>query len=69
MKRCEWSRGYFCAVAKLMELDGLVSTDAQELFGAGGDWKQADPEDIKTFRKYGAIPNAERLADEAGGKP
>jgi hypothetical protein len=51
-----------------MELDGLVSTDAQELFGAGGDWKQADPEDIKTFRKYGAIPNAERLADEAGGK-
>lgn len=51
----DFARGYFCAVAALINMDDCVNTDAKELFGAGGDPMLADPEDIETFRRHGLI--------------
>lgn len=58
-KRDEWVRGYFCAVAMYLKLHfapGCHDHQADELFNGGGDWHDADPEDIETFKEYGLIP-------------
>ena len=31
----DFNRGYFCAIAKLVKIEGLVSEAAKELFNAG----------------------------------
>jgi len=54
-----WRRGFFCAVAVLLKQTchpGISTPDLTSLFKAGGDWKDADPEDVKTFREHGLIP-------------
>lgn len=52
-----WQRGYFCAVAALIRQNGVVTTDALELFKAGGDATKADECDQEIFRKTGLMPN------------
>jgi hypothetical protein len=52
--RDEWRRGYFCAVANLIKMDGVEPT-GEALFRAGGDWRYADAEDIATLREHGLI--------------
>jgi hypothetical protein len=53
----DWIRGYFCAVAKMIELEGQVQPDAAELFRCGGDARRADLEDQEIFREHGLLPN------------
>jgi hypothetical protein len=50
----DFARGYFCAVAALINTHGR-NTDTDELFRAGGDPALADPEDIETFRAHGLM--------------
>lgn len=53
-------QGFACACAKMMEMDGMVTTQCKELFSAGVgkyDLKRfriigIDEDDIKTFKKY-----------------
>lgn len=52
----EWSRGYYCAVAKMIEMEGLVEPSAQELFHSGGGAEDADPQDQEIFKKHGLMP-------------
>lgn len=54
----DWERGYFCAVAKMIEMEGQVQPDAAELFRCGGDARKADPEDQEIFREHGLLPNS-----------
>jgi hypothetical protein len=58
MKRQDWTRGYFCAVANRIKGDGQADQLSTELFKAGGDWRQADPEDIAVFELHGLIRSA-----------
>ena len=51
----DWSRGYFCALAKLIEADGIVTATTESLFRAGGDWHVADKLDVETFVTHGLI--------------
>ena len=51
----DWSRGYFCALAKLIEADGTVTATTESLFHAGGDWRVADNLDIEIFVTHGLI--------------
>jgi hypothetical protein len=51
-----WERGYFCAVAKMIDLEGEVGAAARELFKAGGDPRFADTDDHEVFRKHGLLP-------------
>ena len=55
MNTNDWTRGYLCAVAKMIELDGLVRSDVKMLFHAGGDWRLADPLDIEVFVEHGLV--------------
>ena len=57
MNTSDWVRGYFCAVAKMIELEGQVQPDAAELFRCGGDARRADLEDQEIFREHGLLPN------------
>jgi hypothetical protein len=53
--RREFARGFFCAVAVLLKetcAEGCASTEAKDLFNQGGDWRNADPEDIETFKLH-----------------
>ena len=54
----EFARGYSCAVATLIQMEGCVSTNSKELFQAGG-WsvKQLselgiEKSDLDLFKKY-----------------
>jgi hypothetical protein len=49
---CDFSRGYFCAVAALLNAHGDC-TPASELFSMGGHLSSADQCDIDTFIKHG----------------
>lgn len=51
----DFTRGFFCAVACLLHEQGAVTAEIRSLFGQGGDWREADPEDIDLFRKYGLV--------------
>lgn len=51
-RKNDFERGYFCAVATLIRMDGGVCTQARELFRDGGDPTKADPQDIETFTKH-----------------
>lgn len=56
----EFERGYFCAVSVLLRETcayGVISTDVRSLFEQGGDPKNADPEDLATFKRYGLLKN------------
>lgn len=67
--RADFERGYFCAVAVYLKescQEGVADTMAKSLFGQGGDWRKADPEDIETFRIHGLIP-AENVKGMAPG--
>lgn len=52
----DFARGYFCAVAALLHMEGCNTTEVSELFRAGGDWTLADPQDIAAFRAAGLVP-------------
>jgi hypothetical protein len=45
----DFARGYFCAVAVLLRLEGTVDANVRELFVAGGHGVGADPEDVALF--------------------
>lgn len=55
-----WLHGYCCAIAKLIEMDGQVETNARELFrsGVGRETLKSlkaqgvDESDLKTFKKH-----------------
>lgn len=55
MNTTDWARGYFCAVAQMIRIEGKTSTTTEELFKAGGDSVFADPEDRTIFREHGLI--------------
>jgi hypothetical protein len=54
----EFARGYSCAVATLIRLEGCISTDVKELYRAGGwsvdelDKAGIDRIDLDLFKKY-----------------
>ena len=58
MKKQDWARGYFCAVANRIKGDGQPDQLTIDLFKAGGDWRQADKEDIAIFELHGLIRSA-----------
>ena len=43
----DFNRGYFCAIAKLVKIEGLASAAAKELFNAGENPARADDDDYK----------------------
>lgn len=47
--------GFYCALAKVLLSEGIVTPTIKELFLCGGDWTNADLEDIKVFQDYGLI--------------
>ena len=49
----DFNRGYFCAIAALIKIEGLVSATTKELFNAGTNPTCADDEDFEIFVKYG----------------
>jgi len=54
----DFERGFFCAVAVYIKescQENVYDTMAQSLFRQGGDWKNADPQDIEVFRSHGLI--------------
>lgn len=59
-ERHEWSRGYFCAVAGMLNTDGL-SAASRELFASGGNPASADDEDKETFIRHGLMPDPSSL--------
>lgn len=48
-----WLRGYYCAVAQALREEGGTTTLIESLFRNGGDWREADPEDIALFKQHG----------------
>lgn len=52
--KSSFEKGYFCAVATLLRIEGHATTAVQELF-RGGDWRNADKEDIALFREHKLI--------------
>lgn len=57
-RKHEWERGYFCAVAVYLKnnfVEVCFDSFIEEMFKAGGDWRNADPEDIATFRAHGLL--------------
>lgn len=60
MNKRDWTRGYLCAIAKIIEAEDRVTADVASLFTAGGDWRLADPLDIEVFVKHGLVPPAEK---------
>jgi hypothetical protein len=56
-------RGYFCAVAVLLQDEGASNARVDTLWNGGGgveSAKYADPEDINVFRHYGFLTNEGR---------
>jgi len=52
-RNMDFSRGYLCAVAQLIRMQGSVSTETYELFKCiGGDINDADEPDFDIFYKY-----------------
>jgi len=49
----DWCRGYFCAVSVALREEGTRTPAIDSLFSQGGDWRQADPEDIALFMQHG----------------
>ena len=60
MNTRDWTRGYLCAIAKIIEYDGLVRPEIADLFRSAGDWKLADPFDVEIFVEYGLIQRRPR---------
>ncbi|MGZ5198271.1 MAG: hypothetical protein ACXWC4_00740 [Telluria sp.] len=52
--RNDFSRGFFAAVAKLIEMHG-DGIEARELFKLGGDPAEADDYDQNVFRTHGLM--------------
>lgn len=54
----DFARGYFCAVATLIKMNGIkaVEPDAKELFKGGGDPSFADTVDQTVFIEAGLMP-------------
>ena len=55
----EWSRGFFCALAKLIDIHGTTTPDMECLFSGGGDPQYADEIDQAVFKRHGLMPNTE----------
>ena len=51
----DFNRGYFCAIAKLVKIEGLVSAAAKELFNAGENPASADDDDFEIFVEHGLL--------------
>jgi len=55
-----WIKGYYCAVATLIRMDGIVGTAAKELWRDGTTPEQvaafAEPSDVDTFRFHLLLP-------------
>ena len=51
----EWSRGFFCALAKMIEMHGKTTPDTECLFSRGGDPSFADEIDQEVFRRHGLV--------------
>ena len=51
----DFSRGYFCAVATLLRMEGGANTKVRDLFGCGGNPDLADEEDKRLFREHGLM--------------
>ncbi|KGG87678.1 hypothetical protein P245_19700 [Comamonas thiooxydans] len=51
----DFSRGYFCAVATLLRMEGGANTDVRDLFRCGGNPELADEEDKQLFREHGLM--------------
>lgn len=53
----DFNRGYFCAIAKLVKIEGLVSAAAREweLFNAGENPVRADDDDFEVFVEHGLL--------------
>ena len=49
----DFARGYYCAVAALLAMDGAASTQVTELARMGGNMAHADAEDLERLRAAG----------------
>lgn len=64
MRRKDFDRGFFCAVAALLNSHG-DSTVASDLFKLGGkDLSGVDEEDIDTFIKHGYCDENKNIIDK-----
>ena len=52
----EWSRGFVCAVALILETHADEVVAADVLRANRSAVAHADPEDIETLKRYGLIP-------------
>lgn len=50
----DFDRGYYCAVAALLQMEGYPSTHVRELF-RGADPQKADPADRLLFIAHGLM--------------
>lgn len=53
-RRDDFTRGYFCAVAALLRIEGFPDTNVKELF-RGADPSGADPDDKALFIEHGLM--------------
>ncbi|KLR58084.1 hypothetical protein OX89_08995 [Diaphorobacter sp. J5-51] len=49
----DFNRGYYCAVAALLAMEGNASTPVEELARMGGNMAHADAEDLERLRAAG----------------
>jgi hypothetical protein len=47
------NKGYYCAVATLLRMEGCVGTQIKALFRAGGDLDGIDEDDLQLFTENG----------------
>ena len=64
----EWSRGFFCALAKLIDMHGTTTPDMECLFSGGGDPQYADEIDQAVFKRHGLMPNTGRQVRRESGE-
>lgn len=60
----DFDRGYFCAVAALLQHSGCVTTEVKTLFANGSNPQLADKIDRDLFVEHGLLPPAQREGDE-----
>lgn len=62
-----FERGYFCAVATMLRMEGCVNAQIRELFEGGGDPLKADRFDVELFREHGLIDVDRSRTNTSGG--
>lgn len=65
-RRSEFSRGWHACLAVYCTMEGQATTQAKELWAAGGCGDGADPYDLATLAQYGLTPPSPRPSKQRG---